>query len=185
MPDEILSDFSSPWCKALSDDPTLQPIVTASRIYHPSTGENSLLASNLANPSCIRAVQTFIKRGPGASLAQTEIYMLFSLGRGVQGIAGTGHGAIVALLLDEVMGTLAAEVFGRYGIITAALEVGFRRRLDTPRVVLARASLKGVEEDAGTGKEKKKVEIVGTVEDGEGGVFADGRSIFVRLKSRL
>lgn len=185
MTDEILSDFSFPWCKALSEDATLQPIVTDSRTYHSSTGENSLLASSLANPSCIRAVQTFIRRGPTASLAQTEIYMLFSLGRGVEGIAGTGHGAIVALMLDEAMATLATEVFGRNGIITAALEVRFRRRLDTPRVVLARASPKGVNEEVGPEKDRKKVEILATVEDGEGGVFADGRSVFVRLKPKM
>jgi len=46
IPNEKLSDFSYPWCAALSDDPTLQPIPTASRITHPSTGENSLLASH-------------------------------------------------------------------------------------------------------------------------------------------
>lgn len=112
MTDEILSDFSLPWCKALSEDATLQLIVTDSRTYHCSTGENSLLASSLANPSCIRAVQTFIRRGPSASLAQTEIYMLFSLGRGVECIAGTGHGAIVALMLDEVMARLPRRCLG-------------------------------------------------------------------------
>lgn len=111
--------------------------------------------------------------------------MLFSLGRGVEGIAGTGHGAIIALMLDEVMGTLAAEVFGRYGIITAALEVRFKRRLDTPRVVLARASLKGVNKEIEPEKDRKKVEILATVEDGEGGVFADGRSVFARLKPKM
>lgn len=111
--------------------------------------------------------------------------MLFSLGRGVEGIAGTGHGAIVALMLDEVMATLATEIFGRNGIITAALEVRFKRRLDTPRVVLARASLKGVNEEAGPEKDRKKVGVQATVEDGEGGVFADGRSVFVRLKPKM
>lgn len=184
MPDEILADFSVPWCKSLYDDPTLQPIATASRIYHPSTGENSLLASTLATSACIRAVQTFIRRGP-TSLGQTEIYMLFSLGRGVEGIAGTGHGAIVALVLDEVMGTLAAEVFGRYGIITAALEVRFKRRLETPRVVLAKAALEGGKKGVAGEERRKKVEILGTVEDGEGGLLAEGKTVFVRLRPRL
>ena len=36
------------------------------------------------------------------------------------------------------MGQLAAEVFGRYNIVTAGLDVKFKRRLDTPRVVLAK-----------------------------------------------
>lgn len=109
---------------------------------------------------------------------QTEVYMLFSLGRGVEGVPGTGHGAIVALVLDEVMGTLAAQVFGRYNIVTARLNVEFKRRLDTPRVVLARAFLGGA-------KGERKVEIRGSVEDGEGIVFADGTSVFVRLQPSL
>lgn len=87
--------------------------------------------------------------------------MLFSLGRGVEGIVGTGHGAIVALMLDEVMAAVAAEVFGRHGIITGALEVRFKRRLETPRVVLARASLKRVQEEAGAEKDRKKLEFFG------------------------
>ncbi len=111
--------------------------------------------------------------------------MLFSLGRGVEGIAGTGHGATVALMLDEMMAGVAAEVFGRHGIITGALEVRYKRRVETPRVVLARASLKGVQEEAGAEKDGKKLEILGTVEDGEGGVFAEGRTVFVRFKPRL
>ncbi|KAL8700239.1 MAG: hypothetical protein Q9201_005557 [Fulgogasparrea decipioides] len=186
MPDEHLSDFSRSWCTALLDDPLLQPIPTASRTVHLSTGENSLLASTLANSSTVRAVQTFFKRPAIASSENEEIYMLFSLGPGVQGIAGTGHGAIIALMLDEAMGTLAAEMFGRSNIITASLDVRFKRRLDTPRVVLARAFLKGAEEGGGeVWKERRKLEILGKVEDGEGAVFADGRSVFVRLKSKL
>jgi thioesterase superfamily protein 4 len=100
-------------------------------------------------------------------------------------MAGTGHGAMVALMLDEVMGTLAAEVFGRYNIVTARLDVGFKRRLDTPRVVLARAFVEGAKGGVGVGKGARKVEILGKVEDGEGGVFADSRSVFVRLIPKL
>lgn len=85
--------------------------------------------------------------------------MLFSLGRGVEGIAGTGHGATVALMLDEMMAAVAAEVFGRHGIITGALEIRYKRRLEMPRVVIARASLKRVQEEAGAERERKQLEI--------------------------
>lgn len=93
-------------------------------------------------------------------------------------------------MLDEVMGQLAAEMFGRYNIVTAKLDVEFRRRLETPRVVVARAFVEergGARGNGGTPGEgeKRKVEIRGRVEDGEGGVFACGRSVFVRLRSRL
>lgn len=192
MPNEETSDFSLPWCLALSKDRSFQPIPTASRITHESTGENNLLAGVLANKWSIPAVQTFIKRPCPYSSSphhNIQVYMLFSLGRGVDGIAGTAHGAIVALMLDEVMGHLAAEVFGRDNIVTARLDVGFRRRLNTPRVVLARAFMEEGEEEAkrgsGGGKNKGKLEIMGRVEDGEGGVFAEGRSVFVRLRPKL
>ena len=187
MPLEILSDFSPSWCTALLQDPNLRAITTASRVSHPSTGENSLLATTLANSPCIRAVKTFLRNSSNnTSQAQTpEVYMLFSLGRGVDGIAGTCHGAIIALMLDEVMGALAAEVFGRYNIVTTRLDVGFHKRLDTPRVVLTRAILEGADRNNAVGEGARRVKIIGTVEDGENGVFATGKSEFAKLKERL
>ena len=87
-------------------------------------------------------------------------------------------------MLDEVMGQLAAEMFGRHSIVTARLDVGFKRRLNTPRVVLARAVVEKNEGGSGVGwKMKRKVAVKGTLEDGEGGVFAEGRSVFVRVEN--
>lgn len=103
----------------------------------------------------------------------------------MEGIAGMGHGAVVALMLDGVMGTLAAEMFGRYNTVTAKLDVGFKRRLDTPRVVLARAFMEVAKGGFKVGNGERKIEILGKVEDGEGGVFAGGRSVFVRLVPKL
>ena len=115
--------------------------------------------------------------------------MLFSLDHGVDGVPGTAHGAIVALMLDEVMGHLAAEVFGRYNIVTAKLDVAFKRRLNTPKVVLARAFIGEGEKEAKKGsggvENTRKLEIMGRVEDGEGGVFAEGRSVFANLRPKL
>ena len=107
----------------------------------------------------------------------------------MEGIAGTAHGGVVALMLDEVMAHLASEVFGRDSIMTKNLNVEFKRRLDTPRVVLARAYMEGGEEefkggDSG-GKGRRKVKIRGRIEDGEGGIFAEGTSVFVKLRPKL
>ena len=46
-------------------------------------------------------------------------------------------------MLDEVTEQLAIGLFGRYEILTGALTVRFKRRLETPRVVLCRAWLEG------------------------------------------
>ena len=196
MHEERTADFSLPWCMALFSDPTLHRIPTGFRIIHGSTVSNNLLGIELFNERSIPAVQTFIKRHPSPNNAcaphnhhDIEIYMLVSLGRGVEGIAGTAHGGVVALMLDEVMAHLASEVFGRDSIMTKNLNVEFKRRLDTPRVVLARAYMEGGEEefkggDFG-GKGRRKVKIRGRIEDGEGGVFAEGTSVFVKLRPKL
>ena len=115
--------------------------------------------------------------------------MLFSLGCGVDGIAGTAHGAIIALMLDEVMGQLAAEIFGRYNIVTASLDVTFKRRLKRPRVILARAYTEEGGEDVKRGsfrgENKRKLKIIGGVEDGEGGIFAEGKKRLRKVTTKI
>lgn len=124
-------------------------------------------------------MQTYLKQVPDSNTPQdmTEVRMVFSLGDGVNGIAGTCHGGLIGLMLDEVTGQLAAEVFGRYNIITAGLQVAYKRKLSTPAVVLCRAWL-------GEAKDRK-LKIEGTIEDGMGGVYAIGQTVFVKTDSRL
>lgn len=196
MHEERTADFSLPWCIALFKDPSLQRIPTAFRVIHGSTLANNLLGIELFNERSIPAVQTFIKRRPRPKNVcsphdhhDIEICMLLSLGRGVEGIAGTAHGGIVALMLDEVMAQLASEIFGRDSIITANLNVEFKRRLDTPRVVLAKAYMEdGGEEVKGgddRGESRRRLKIRGRIEDGEGGIFAEGTSVFVKLRPKM
>ena len=77
---------------------------TLSHLVHASTTEHNLLGNELATERSIPAVQTFIKRPHPNNNVSTplhnniEIYMLFSLDHGVDGIAGTAHGAIIALM---------------------------------------------------------------------------------------
>lgn len=98
--------------------------------------------------------------------------MIFSLGDGVNGIAGTCHGALIALMLDEIAGQLVAELFGRYSIITAAMKISYKRKLPTPAIVLCRAWL------AETVKVRKAI-VDGTIEDGMGEAYASGQTVFV------
>lgn len=126
MTHEHTSDFSLPWCLALSEDPNFKLIPTASRRDDESTGENSLLANALANERCIRAVKTFVKRpnleSPSAH-NNIEVYKLYSLGHGVNGHPGIAHGAIVTLMLDEVMYQIVSEIHRRYDSLTARLAI--------------------------------------------------------------
>lgn len=79
------------------------------------------------------------------------------------------------LLLDEVVGLLAALMHKRF-IMTAELTVTFKKPVPTPSVLLCRAWLP--KPSAG-----RKVWVEGTVEDGNGGVFATCRGLTVLLRS--
>ena len=177
MPEEATSDFSLPWCCALFDSPTWKAIPTASRQRPNDDTENSLMIDTLWNDRGVRAMQTFIKSN-NPSPSDMEVLQLFSLGSGINGISGTCHGAIISLMLDEVTAQLATGLFGRYEIVTGTLSVRFKRRLETPRVVLCRAWLEG-------SVQARKLTIKGTLEDGVGGVFATVDAIIVRLKANL
>lgn len=163
----------------MAKDPAWKLVPTLSRALHPASTENSLLAETLSSTRGIRTVQTYLKQSPGSAAPpdMTEMRMVFSLGDGVNGIAGTCHGGLIGLMLDEVTGQLAAEVFGRYNIITAGLKVAYKRKISTPAVVLCRAWLGEVK--------GRKAKIEGTIEDGMGGVYAIGQTVFVKLDRRL
>lgn len=180
MPQEPSHDFSQPWCLAIARDPAWKLIPTSSRATHPASTENSLVAETLRTARAVRAVQTYVKQSPGGAAPpeRTEVRMMFSLGEGVNGIAGTCHGGLIGLMLDEVTGQLAAEMFGRYHIITAEMKVAYKRKLLTPATVLCRAGL--AEEVKG-----RKAVVDGTIEDGMGKVYATGQTVFVKLNSKL
>jgi acyl-coenzyme A thioesterase PaaI-like protein len=184
MPPEHPGGFSSPWAQAIIEDPLWEPVVTYSRVAHPSRGtENAFLAQSLNGPECVRAVLSF-HRFPrstscppaAASYAHHEARMIFSLGSGLDGHSGFAHGAVIGLLIDEVMGQCVATVFGR-SIVTAELNVQFKKMLPTPSVVLCRAWIE--EEPAG-----RKIRLKATVEDGEGGLFATGGGLFILVKPK-
>lgn len=179
MPQKPFHDLSQPWCLAIANDPAWKLIPTLSLAQDPASTENSLLAETLSTTRGIRAVQTYLKQRPDHAEQQdrTEVRMMFSLGDGVDGIAGTCHGGLIGLMLDEVTGQLASEVFGRYNIITAGLQVVYKRKISTPTAVLCSAWLGEVK--------GRKARVEGRIEDGLGGVYATGQTVFVALDRRL
>lgn len=125
--------------------------------------------------------------------------MLFSLGEGVSGgrkyvwkdfsehdFLGTSaeqidsrefaHGGLMATLLDEALGT-PVFVQSPAGCATAELSVTYERPLPIPAVVLCRSWVDKAE--------GRKIWIKGTIEDGNGLVFARGQSLFVKFRERL
>ena len=192
MREEALSDFSLPWCQAIFADPAWKPILTLTRLDGTSS---TFFSKTLRTPEGIRAVQSFEKlsSSPGSGSSSgggggggedeediEEVCMLFSLGQDLEGLAGMCHGAVIMLMLDEVMGLMVAVKTGAFNSATATLNVGFKKGLGTPRVVLCRAWV-----DKGRRPQGRKWWVKGTVEDGEGGVFATGEALFIGLREML
>lgn len=135
-----------------------------------------------------------------------ELLILFSLGTGMDGHAGVLHGGILAVMFDELLGTLAAGLQSQQSqpqqlqqqqqqtattqsreeensspdwtaIYTVSMTIRFRRPLTTPGFVLGRSWC-----DAGRTR-GRKVWVRGVLEDGEGGVFAEGEALYVEKKT--
>ncbi|KAI4615825.1 hypothetical protein J4E80_006244 [Alternaria sp. BMP 0032] len=103
----------------------------------------------------------------------TENIVLVSLAHDADGNYASLHGGITASLLDHCMGCLIVK---NYGIpnATSELRVKYKKNLVTPSVVKVRAKIM---------REKGRyVEAVSWVEDGAGGVFAEGWGSFVKNK---
>ncbi|OAQ62427.1 thioesterase superfamily domain-containing protein [Pochonia chlamydosporia 170] len=170
------SPSSPPWSRQLFQDPTLHPIATPCRHPKPTT-EDSLVAETLATDHTISAWQSLYRTGSPKNTG--ELVSLLALGTGVNGHADVAHGGLLALILDEITGNVV-ELYRGEGMsgYTASLKIDFRRPVRTPGVLLCRSWLER--------REGRKLWVRGRVEDGEGGLYAEGESLWVEvLKGRL
>ena len=191
---EDSTDFASlPWCQAIISDPdftriTMRPVLAERPL------SRSLFAKTLWTPDTIRSCLCFYTKSiihqansPNFSQNLTptsfgETRMLLSLGTGINGIAGILHGGLIGFLLDEVTGVpVCVQAKGYF--VTAEMRISYLKPVETPRVILCRSWV----EQEGNEKfhEGRKIRVMGTVEDGMGGVLARGESLFVRLKEKL
>ncbi|CAL8579970.1 hypothetical protein XPA_005703 [Xanthoria parietina] len=177
MPEELQTDFDLPWCNDLAANLGLQPVRTFSRVPHGVVGENSLLAISLNTSTTIRACKSYVKSSPDSQMLGSSVYMLFSLGSGVNSIAGVCHGSIITLMFDETFGQLMAHFLDRDELITAELRVSFKHPLRTPTVVLCTAR---IEKEP----ERRRTWLCGEVRDGDGTVFAEGQSLYMRRRTK-
>jgi acyl-coenzyme A thioesterase PaaI-like protein len=107
-----------------------------------------------------------------------EDCILLSLGDALDGKAGRLHGGFSSMVLDQITGS-CAHYFKPDPIppATATITVDFKRPVDTPSVVLARA---WVIEISG-----RKIWVSGVLEDGMGGIYAVGKALFILAKPML
>jgi acyl-coenzyme A thioesterase PaaI-like protein len=103
---------------------------------------------------------------PGAA----EAIILVSIGSDTDGGVRRLHGGVTASLLDQAMGTLLSYYYENTSA-TSELNVKYKKAIATPCVLKIRAKLR---------REKGRwIETWGSVEDGHGEVFAEGRGTFV------
>lgn len=119
--------------------------------------------------------------------------LLFDLRPGVNGYNGTAHGGFIAAVMDEAMGSLIFQNgvvnagakasgalppdtrdFKGVAFFTARLEVSYRRPIPTPSVVVATASLKGID--------RKKVHFQIVVKGEKGEEYAVGEGTWIRVQ---
>lgn len=190
MPTEQIEDFSPTWAQAIINDPEWKQVSTWGREeVAPTSTENALLGRTLNQPDGVRAVLSFNRypsppssssSSPSATPSKSkgfETCMLFSLGTGVNGHDGLSHGGFIGTMIDEVCGQCTLAIFGKE-IVTGEMTLRYKKMLPTPSIVLCRA---WVEEEP----QGRKIWIGASVEDGHGGVFATGKTLFIRTKPKI
>ncbi|KAI5854233.1 HotDog domain-containing protein [Tricharina praecox] len=158
-------DFAgTPWAAALLSSPTTIPYRSGDiLVEQPTPGRtNSLTAVTLNTPFTFRALA--VVTNPSG-----DVCLLFSLGSGMNGHESVLHGGMVTTMLDistaAAMNTMA---------FTAYLNVTFKKPVPTPTVVLCRGKV--------VKREGRKIFVTATVEDGVGGVYAEGNALFIKVR---
>lgn len=168
-----------PWTRTLLGDPAYYPSPTPSRSYKEST-EDAIIAQTLNTKDTIKAWLTMPKKSAPGDAFITETRTLLSLGHAVNGYAGLVHGGIVALMIDEAMGTMlqlnayAGNADLTSFVVTAYLKTRFLRPVPTPSIVLLIAKLRE--------RRGRKMYIDATVENEAGEVLATGEALWVHKK---
>ncbi|KAF1959822.1 hypothetical protein CC80DRAFT_489902 [Byssothecium circinans] len=187
---------TTPWCAALISSPDWVPVNTVSRIPK-SNGEDSFFAETLATP---RGVQTCLTLRPTKELDGRdgsnnmvfgEVMVIIKLGDGLNGHAKIVHGGFAATMLDEALGaliTLNAEArmkrkerLGELGpheamaCFTAYLNTSYKKPVPAPGILLCKARFER--------RERNKIYLSGSIEDGRGTVFTTCEGMFVEVKT--
>ncbi|KAF1846366.1 uncharacterized protein K460DRAFT_286289 [Cucurbitaria berberidis CBS 394.84] len=138
-------------------------IFTGSAPIHEVTPNNHATEVQRQNA---KAEKTFHPSDPDAP----EAIILVSVGNDVDGGIRRLHGGVTATFLDQAMGTLLSYFYQNTSA-TSELNVTYKKAITTPCILLCRAKVL---------REKGRwIETVGSVEDGQGTVFAEGRGAFV------
>ncbi|KAK4165864.1 HotDog domain-containing protein [Cladorrhinum sp. PSN259] len=197
--DPVAHFKNMPWANNLLSDPAVLEIIVVDRRPLPS-GESNFVRRVMNSGTTVRACVTFFRMlkppKPSASSVQ-EItkakavlqgggsqdgedprnpFLLFNalldLGEDLSSYAGTMHGGLFAVLMDEVMGT-AANFQSHHGAYTASFTTNYRRPIKVPQVVLVRGRV--------VKKDGRKIFVRGCIEDKNGNVLAEGEGLWIQM----
>lgn len=169
---------SIPWCTRLLENTSFEPIVAEAREPKAST-EDSLLAETLRTSTTIHTWEYFYRQNPEAQHDPTapwaELNLIVGCGEGLNGHPEILHGGMFSFILDEAMTMLAClhRPEGQSGM-TASLTVDYKKPVPTPCTILAKCFL--LPESRG-----RKVYLKGSLEDGEGAVFATAKILVIEV----
>ncbi|OAG07995.1 uncharacterized protein CC84DRAFT_528774 [Paraphaeosphaeria sporulosa] len=179
-----------PWCRTLLESPEWTRTRTQSRVPKAST-EDALFAETLGTQRTIRSCTAFRPTREcaiGGELCYDELRVIYEIGEGVSGWPKIAHGGFVVTLLDESMGMLLQlniDLKKQKGVrpieganaFTAYLNTAYKKPVPAPATVLCTVKL--------TRRERNKLYIRATVEDGQGTVCTIGDAMFVEVRSKI
>ena len=124
-PDPIAHFKAVPWCASLLSNPKVVAVSVPDRNPLPST-EANIVRVTLNTPSTVKACVVFLQHPTREQRAEhvgetrerpfLEIGCLLDVGDGVAGRAHTMHGGVYAVVLDEVLSTVAYQQGGTSSI---------------------------------------------------------------------
>ncbi|KAK4227838.1 HotDog domain-containing protein [Podospora fimiseda] len=196
--DPVAHFKNMPWANALLSDPAIFETIVSDRRPLPS-GESNFVRRVMNSGTTVRACITFFRvikshkdqqitkaknlvQGGGASDGEDpkNPFLLFNalldLGEDLCSYAGTMHGGLFGVLMDEVMGT-AANFQSEHGAYTARFTTMYKRPIKLPQAVLVRGRV--------VRKEGRKIFVRGCIEDKDGNVMAEAEGVWVAMEKNV
>ncbi|KAK8051075.1 hypothetical protein PG993_002460 [Apiospora rasikravindrae] len=222
VPDPVAHFKAIPWCRALLEDKANLEIIVPDRRPLDS-GESNFVRKTMNSPTTVKASVSFFRPvraqpklqapsgsavskskellsggGPENNENPKNPFLLFSalvdLGVDCQSYAGTMHGGLYGVLMDETMGTAANFQSGQVSVneihdndlITSALANGaytvrfttnMRRAVRTPQIVVVRGRV--------IKREGRKLHLRGSMEDRNGEVLAEADGLWLCMAENV
>lgn len=180
MAEPDLAHFKSiPWCLEIINQP--DAVVTATVSRQPKQlPADTLTAITLKTDDTIKACIAVHKQAsPNASWVD-EVRILVTLGEGMNGAPFMLHGGIVAMLMDDCIGTLMSVNKDEdneplsWSTVTAYLNVQYLGPVATPQTVMVTAK---------SGERKgRKFYLYSDIRDENGDVLAKSESLWLRVQ---